>query len=284
MTRRAPFFLEQRSQQGGLARLSNGHDELINGVRSFAAMRDLDKGGIVEDGAHAAHDRTVDGGREQQRLALFRRSGNNLFHGRPESHVEHAIGLVEHEDFDVVEFHVAPLHEIEKPAGRRNEDVDSAFELLDLILVRHAAHNGEYPMLRVFRERGARIVDLLSKLARGSDDEGFGRARPLGSADALDNGERKRRCLAGSRLGSGHYVAPGEGERDSLLLNWRGLGVAQLFDGGQSRLGQAEGFETMWSRCSPNRMRLTLRACCAPAALPAPLSSACGTSVKGTEP
>jgi hypothetical protein len=49
-----------------------------------------------------------------------------------EAHVEHAVGLVEHQDRDLVEHHRLVLHVVEQPPGRRDEDLDARAQLRDL--------------------------------------------------------------------------------------------------------------------------------------------------------
>ena len=45
-----------------------------------------------------------------------------------EAHVEHAIGFVEHQHFDLVEAQRALVNQIEQAAGRRNQHFDAARE------------------------------------------------------------------------------------------------------------------------------------------------------------
>ena len=52
-----------------------------------------------------------------------------------EAHVEHAVGFVEHEDFDAVEADGTVLHEVEQASGCRDQDVDAAGERADLRLI-----------------------------------------------------------------------------------------------------------------------------------------------------
>ena len=42
-----------------------------------------------------------------------------------EAHVEHAVGLVEHEELDLAELQPVALDEIEQAAGRRHHDFDA---------------------------------------------------------------------------------------------------------------------------------------------------------------
>ena len=65
------------------------------------------------------------GGREQQRLPLRRQLGDDFADVVDEAHVEHAVGLVEHEGVDAIEPQRMALHEVEQAAGRGDEHVDA---------------------------------------------------------------------------------------------------------------------------------------------------------------
>src|SRR5260221_166499 len=56
-----------------------------------------------------------------------------------EAHVEHPVGLVEHEDLELVEPDMTLVHEVEEPTGRGDQDVDAAGEGIDLRLLADAA-------------------------------------------------------------------------------------------------------------------------------------------------
>ena len=64
-----------------------------------------------------------------------------LADGVDEAHVEHLVGFVEDEDFDLGQRQRAALDEIEQAARRGDEDVDAAAQDLDLLAMRHAAED-----------------------------------------------------------------------------------------------------------------------------------------------
>ncbi len=55
------------------------------------------------------------------------------------AHVEHAVGLVEHETLDAVKPKRIAFDEIEQPAGRGDENIDAVHEAAHLRAHRHAA-------------------------------------------------------------------------------------------------------------------------------------------------
>ena len=155
--------------------------------------------GSLQDGGHALHDLAVERGREEQRLARGGRGGHDLLHGGPEAHVEHAVGLVEHEHLHVAQLHVAALHEVVEAPGRGHEDVDAAVELRELALVRHAAHHGDHaagPSAFASCVQAASICWASSRV--GLTTSARGDPGLLGAADALDDGQRERGRLAGA--------------------------------------------------------------------------------------
>ena len=68
------------------------------------------------------------GRREEQGLARLRQHRHDLADVVDEAHVEHLVGFVEHEDFELGERQRALIDEIEQPAGRGDEDVDAVLQ------------------------------------------------------------------------------------------------------------------------------------------------------------
>ena len=247
---------EQRLEQGRLEQLRHVDDVLVHGVGRLALVRDLDERRIVQQLAHAVLDGRVDGGREQQRLAVRGRGADDLLHGRPKAHVEHAVGLVEHEHLHVAETHRALLHEVDEAARRGDEDVHAVLELADLRGVGKPAHHGEDAMVRRGRDGRAHLADLLRKLARGRDHEHERALAALGVLETVERGQREGRGFAGAGFGGGDEVAPLEREGDGLLLDGRGRFVAQARDGFKSLIGQAEFVELLHMSLFSVSMRL----------------------------
>ena len=90
------------------------------------ARRDLDRQGIVQQPLGQPANVVRVGGGEQQVLPLRRQQLDDLADVVDESHVEHAIGLIEHQHLHLGEIHAALLREIEQPAGSRHQDVAAA--------------------------------------------------------------------------------------------------------------------------------------------------------------
>ncbi len=162
---------EQRREQRRLGGLRDAHDGLLDLVGGVAALGDLDRRRVAQQRADAVAHGVVDRRGEQKRLPLARHGGGNPFHRGQKAHVEHAVGLVEDEHFDVREVGRTALHEVDEAPRRGDEHVDAAFELGDLGIVRKPSHDGEDAMARRQRYLCADVADLLGELARGGDDE-----------------------------------------------------------------------------------------------------------------
>ena len=209
-------------------------------------MGDLDDLGILEQREHNLVLRTVDGGREQQRLAFGGDGIDDFADLRPKAHVEHAVGLVEDELLNVAEPRRALAHEVEQAPRRRDDDVGAGPELLDLRAVSDAAEQHDGAVVRAAGDGRAGIGDLLRKLARRRHDD-HERTFVVGSIPQLVQGG-KGKCgrLAGAGLGGCDEVAPFEHDGDGLLLNRGRLGIPEVDDGRESLLGKSEVIESSY--------------------------------------
>jgi hypothetical protein len=187
----------------------------------------------------------VECGGEQQRLPLIRQHFENTPHVVDEAHVEHAVGFVEDEYLDVGQVNRALLHVIEQPAGRRDDDVGAAAQLVLLRIDADAAEDRQRTIRQVPAVDGDALLDLRRELARRRQDQNAWvlvtrRARQL---QALQDRQRETGGLAGAGLSAGEDVAPFEHDGNGLLLNRRGFAIALFIDGTQQFGRQAEVFE-----------------------------------------
>ena len=72
---------------------------------------------------------------------LLRQRGDDLPHVVDEAHVEHAVGLVEHEDRDLVEPDMALVEQVEQAPRRGDENVDAGLQRLHLVMLVDAAED-----------------------------------------------------------------------------------------------------------------------------------------------
>ena len=219
---------DEMGEQAHLLALHHGHKALLHRVGRLAGAGNLDEHGVVQHRGHALLDVARDGGREQQGLARAGKPRHNLAHAGPKAHVEHAVGLVEHENLHVRQVDFLALHEVDESAGRGHEHVAARLEALELTVVALAADDRGDALARDGAKLVSHSVNLLGKLAGGRDDEGTrGDLALCGLAHKLKHRQRERAGLARARLRRCHDVAPLEHDGDGLRLHRRGIGEAQ---------------------------------------------------------
>ena len=149
-----------------------------------------------------------------------------------EAHVEHPVGLVEHEDLEPFELRVTVLEVIEQTARSGHDHVDAVAEGMLLRPRADAAVDGRAGEGSVHRQVAQMLIDLRRQLARRRQDEGARRAALL--ADQLvEDRQQKRRALAAAGHGAGEDVLPGHRRRNGVVLNRRGPCKPELFDPAQ---------------------------------------------------
>ena len=183
------LLLEKLGQQVVLG--LDGHREykLVDGVGGRRGGCDLHAGRITHQVGDLAHGLLVEGRREQQRLALGRRLAHDAADGGQKAHVEHAVGLVEHQHLDLVQVAGTLLDQVDQTTRRGDQDIAAVLKRRGLRLVAHATHDGHGNMAGDIGDLARDLVDLLRELARGGDDEHHGAATValglLGTAAAV---------------------------------------------------------------------------------------------------
>ena len=115
---------------------------------------------------------------EERRLPARVQRGDDLPHRLDEAHVEHAVGLVEHDEAGLVEHDRAVVHQVGQPARRGDDDVDAAGHRPDLGAARHAAEDEQRGEPGAAGEGAEGRLDLHRELAgRGEDQRAAGLRR-----------------------------------------------------------------------------------------------------------
>ena len=235
-------ILDEPGQQELLVALLDEIQALVDAVHGAGHRVHLDEGGVVQDASRQLLDLLGHGGAEHQVLALGGQLGDDLFHVMHKAHVQHPVGLVQHEDLDVGEVDEALPHQVVQAAGAGDEDIDALLEGRDLRGLAHAAKDHGAALVQILAVQLKALADLQRQLAGGGQDQGtdgpflFGRGR----RQAVQHGQRKGCGLAGARLGAAHQIPPGQHRRDGRCLNGRGGFVARLRNGTQQRGGQIQ--------------------------------------------
>ena len=150
----------------------------------------VDGVGLVAADQHV--DVAVERGGEQHRLALRVGLVEQAAHLGQEAHVGHAVGLVDHDEVDVVEAQRAAVEEVLEPAGRGDDDLDALAERLHLLVHAGAAVHGEHLGLGAPAQRLQLLLHLRGELAGGHEHEALGPARAPPSRCGRSAGGRRR--------------------------------------------------------------------------------------------
>ena len=180
---------------------------------------------------------------------MLRHQGQHFLDVVNEAHVQHAVGFVQDQDLHLRQVQRALLRVVQQAAGGGHQNVHAAAQLVNLRAHADAAkhhHRGEVQVLAV---KAYAFLNLRCEFTRwrhdqsahGVDATAVGQTR-LGR-QALQQGQRESRRLAGAGLGAAQQVTAGQHGRNGLHLNRRGGVVALLKHGLQDGRGQVQFFE-----------------------------------------
>ena len=110
-------FLDDVRQQRFLLAATDRVNQLGDALHRGVARRDLHAVRVFQQRVGEFADLFAEGGREQQALLVFGHGGQHFFHVMDEAHVEHAVGLVEHQDLHLAQVHHALLHQVKQAPG-----------------------------------------------------------------------------------------------------------------------------------------------------------------------
>ena len=180
-------------------------------------------------------------GGEHQGLANARQGLDDAFDIRDEAHVEHAVGLVDHQNLDAAQHDPAPLEHVDQAAGGGDQNVGVLTERGFLQREPLATDEQRLAQAVVGAVGGEVVRDLLCELPRRRQDQATRHARLAGArAQDVDDRQRVGCGLARAGLGATQQVDAPQDERDALVLDRRRRLVAGPGNGGEQRLAQAE--------------------------------------------
>lgn len=179
-----------------------------------------------------------EGGRKHESLAVLGAGHilalNDATNLGLETHVQHAISLVENEVLDAGQRDASTLNEIDKSARGGDEEIAAALDLAELRSYLSTTVDDARADPRAVGKLARLVVDLGDKLASGSKDQRRGVSLALASVATALAGRRGRRAvgeslrqdgeqeatrLAGTGLGASHEVAAADHDGDRVLLN-----------------------------------------------------------------
>ena len=192
-------------------------DEAVLDVGLALRLRRVDvAAGVAGVGARDLAGRAVERRREEQRLAVGGGLGHDPVDGGLEAHVEHPVGLVEHQQLHVLQGQ-GPALRAGPRAGPGSRPRCGPGGLACLRLDADAAVDGGHRERPGVCDLVELVDDLAGQLARRREDERRGAAR-LGR-DEVDQRHAEGQGLARSGRGLGENVAAGEDVLDDEPLH-----------------------------------------------------------------
>ncbi len=171
--------------------------------------------------------RTFEGGGVAKRLMHWRDGSHDAANGWLETHVEHAIDFVQHQDLHLVQADQLAVNKIFQTARCSHDQARAAADIIQLRTLGHAADDqcgGKTHQL------GTCLLYLHRKLTRGQQDQRTG-SFGLSFLQLLDDGDKKTEGLAGAGLRRCQNIAALKrrrnrshlyrGESNKILL-WQG--------------------------------------------------------------
>ena len=162
---------------------------------------------------------------------------------REETHVQHAVGLVENEKFDTGKVCVALLHEIDQSARRRNHEVNARAKRVDLWTLVHSAKDRGHAQRQMLRVGAHIFFDLHDEFTCRRHDQRL-HAPAVSIARCArkfrQDGQDKRCCLAGACLRDTDNIAPGQHFGDGSRLYRGGFRVTSFLDGFENAVIKTE--------------------------------------------
>ena len=182
-------------------------------------------------------DAARDGRGEQHDLPGVRGGVQQGLDVLDEAHVEHLVGLVEHDGLERVEAQRTPVHQVDGPAGGGHHDVDAVLQRLPLRADRRPAVDGDDAGPQPGAVAGDRLGHLQRELAGRREDQAERRVAAAAVraqlGQPLQHGQREGGRLAGAGGGLTEQVTALHQRRDGLGLDRAGFGVAELVHHGQ---------------------------------------------------
>ncbi len=186
----------------------------------------------------------LDGGREEQRLALFRNLPEDLVQCGQEAHVEHPVAFVKNDVGDLAQIGETAVEEVTETSWGGDDNLHAAAERVELGTFGHAANNGGGAEAGALRDFIELLGDLDGQFAGGAQYESAWADGLTGGGGLLqhrfDERQAKGKSLAGSGLRRGNEIVAGESGGDGFRLDGRRYRVALLIQVAQEYRGQRQ--------------------------------------------
>lgn len=204
---------------------------------------------VLEEVAGKHLDVTREGRGEHQSLTVGHKrhvlAFNNAANLGLETHVKHAISLIENEVLDVAKRNAATLYEVHKTTRGRNEEITATLDLAKLGANVGTTVDNARADPGAVGELARLFVNLRDQLTGGSQNEGgrvclalaaelsssaSGSRRRTVEESLGENGEEETTSLSRTSLGTSHEITTAGNDRDGVLLNRCGDLVTSKLD------------------------------------------------------
>ena len=237
-------LLQKRDEQRQLEMPRHFVGDLRHRLRGIRPPPHLHGRGLVEKLVRQRLDLRRERGGKKQRLPLLRQRPDDPPDAGEKAHVEHPVRLIEHEKLNARKVAVPPLHQVEQPAGARDDQLHAIAQRLDLRTLAHATENQRHAQREMPGISAHVFLDLHHQLARRCQHQ---HAHPpafqLAPAQQLEHRQDEGRGLSRARLGDADDVHAGNDFRDCRRLDRRGFRVTRVFDRGEDAGFETEGLE-----------------------------------------
>ena len=226
---------------------------LGNGLVALPHGTEVNALGIFQQALANVHHLALQCGREEQGLPPPGQCRGNALHGFDEPHVQHAVRLIEHQEFQPGEVDQAARHVILQAARRGHQQVHPAAQHAFLGAIGQAADHGSRTQRGEARQLADHHLHLSGQFTGGRENQ-----RPWPASfpgvrgqQPLQGRQHERRCLAGARLRGGHHITALQAQGNGLGLD-HGWGVKPVLaqppqqglrqpHGREIRLGRGDG-------------------------------------------
>src|SRR5438270_4086537 len=224
-------------------------NELRHRLRRIRATTDLDNFRGALELVRQFFDLTRERRGEHQRLPFLRQRFHDPSNRRKKAHVQHSIRFVEHKKLDTRKIGHSLIHQIDQPAWRRYDKIDTGSQRRDLRTFAHSAVNRGHAQRNMFGVSAHILFDLHHQLSRRRDDQS---ARPAflpvvhRRRQLHQNRPNESGGFSGAGLRDANDIISRENMRDRRDLDRSRLGIAGVLNSLQDFGGKIK--RTKWHK------------------------------------
>lgn len=230
--------VEDVEKDGALVNVLDVLNLLSNVLRGGTNTTDRKEDVVLEEVAGQHLNVAGEGGREHQSLAVVDLRHvltlDNAANLGLETHVQHAISLVENKILNVAERNAATLNKVDKTAGGGDEEIAATLNLAELGANIGTTVDDARADPRAVGKLASLVVNLRDKLTGGGQNQrggiGLALAAKLTGSTGRDgrgavdeslreDGEEETTSLAGTGLGASHQITATHDDGDGVLLD-----------------------------------------------------------------